>query len=1088
MLNVLLHEETFMPQKSVDEIKKVLDSQPLVAIDDALDAFSSHTKETQPKDIINSELFVILCQAIFQSQDIKYVNNSNLVDLLFDKTLTDNQKRFIGSCLLRLLNCYGNLLNSTIIYKILELFDEVFARDLYDQFKIELKSQTYEKENKLKDIVRNLETEFKDLLDSLNDLNLIKSFRNDFPKKLNNKISQAIIWPFSPRQLVEKARLTQIFQSIEQYLEEPGVKKVQIFAETKKIMTDYLDLAQNYGTKYSRNYLGGFAEKVLELLEKDFQNNPLSKPAELDIYKSEKKYPFLIETTKFYLNLVVRNEGPGQAFDVSFKLTDISDNIRLDSSERYLGHLELISITVPIPCEVTRSEKQAILLGELVWKNFDKSESKKEFCLEFESQSSNIDWDSLAIEEPYSLEPAITEDELVGRTEQLNKLIARSKPKSIGSSYILGQKRVGKTSIARTLKARLTMLFPSNYLVIYLEGGDYVHQDPAITIENLGIKICEQIKQSNSLFYELKIPVFNGALASLNSFLESVIRIVPEYKILFILDEFDELPIEVYKRGPIGDTFFLSLRAISAKTNFGFLLVGGEKMEFIISTQGDKLNKFEALRIDYFENPQSDFKELVRKPVAEWNIEISERAIYELYQQTGGNPYFTKQICGELFKLIVNRRDGHITPNEVEEATKITISKLASNSFLHFWKDGIFETGDRAEEISMNRRKVFLALAEISRRDPKINKEKVIEQAIKYGLNEPLVKSELRDFERRQIIVSEDDTFYKYKVPLFGKWLQEKGINEIITTFTDLDALLLRKKQEEEAYVRSEEIVKLTEKWRDCSYLDRPITEDKVRAWLKQFPENTEQRLMFQILQHLKFYNGDNLRNKMKEAHGIIVRGGLSVRKYETEKQRRRSDILVSYLDKPSKSGAYYAKLFADENEIYANNIIERGKIAKTLKDETQMQKIKALVFIDDFIGTGGSACQYFEELAHECGELLRNPNLIVFFISVSGFQEAKTRLKAKLVELNVNVNVHICDPLDESAKVFSDRSKVFSKPGDLEQAKNVAFKYGSSLFPQHPLGYGDCQAAVVFADACPNNTLPILWSDSGWTPLFKRQ
>jgi len=153
------------------------------------------------------------------------------------------------------------------------------------------------------------------------------------------------------------------------------------------------------------------------------------------------------------------------------------------------------------------------------------------------------------------------------------------------------------------------------------------------------------------------------------------------------------------------------------------------------------------------------------------------------------------------------------------------------------------------------------------------------------------------------------------------------------------------------------------------------------------------------------------------------------------------------------------------------------------------MQKIKALVFIDDFIGTGGSACQYFEELANECGELLRNPNLIVFFISVSGFQEAKTRLEAKLVELNVNVNVHICDPLDESAKVFSDRSKVFSNPRDLEQAKNVAYKHGSSIAKHDPLGYGDCQAAVVFPDACPNNTLPILWSDSnGWTPLFKRQ
>lgn len=1077
-----------MSPKSIDEINKILSSQPIVAIDYALEAFLFSQKEAKQKHI-DSEFFVLFCQAIFQYQNIEYVNHLNLRDLLFDQNLNPNQKRFIAACLLRLLNICENILDDNRVkYKTLELFDEVFdGKYLYSFLKLETKSQSYVKENILKDVVLSLEKDFDNLIDSFNDITLITTFRNDFNKIINSKASKAILHYFLPRVLIENAKLTQIFKSIEQYLKEEGVKKVQNFTEAKEILTDYLTSAEIFGTKYSCNYLGGFATKVLELLEKDFQNNSLSKPAELDISRSDKKYPFSTKDAKFDLNLVVCNHGPGKAFNVSLNIIDIDDNLYLDSSERYLGNLELTSITVPISCKVTRSEKQAILILELAWENFDSSEIKKEFYLEFESQNYEIDWDSLAIEEPYSLEPVITEEELVGRTEQLNTLIGRSKAKSIGSSYIFGQKRVGKTSIAQTLKARLNRLMPSNYLVIDLEGGDYANSDPVITIENLAKKICERIKQSNSQFDGLEIPSFNGALSPLSSFLESVVKIVPEYKILFILDEFDELPIDLYRRGTIGDTFFLSLRAISGKTHFGFLLVGGEKMEFIISNQGDALNKFEPFRIDYFENHQSDFQDLVKKPVAQWNIEISERAIYELYQQTGGNPYFTKQICSELFKLIVKRRDGHITEKEVEEATKITINKLASNSFLHFWEDGLFEI-DRAEERSMNRRKVLLALAEISRKSINLNQEEIIEQAMKYGLNENQVKFELRDFERRQIIVSEEDTVYKYKVSLFGKWLKEKGLHEIITTFTDLDAILSRKKEEEEAYVRSEEIIQLINNW--GQYLSRPITEDKVRAWLSQFKENTEQRLMFRILKHLKFYNGDNLRTKMKEAHGIIVRGGISVRKYETEKQRKRSDILVSYLeDNPSKSGCSYAKIFADENEIYANNIIERGKLVQTLTDKTRMEKIQALVFVDDFIGTGGSACQYFEELANECGELLRNTNLTVFFISVSGFQEAKIRLETKLSELNFNVKVHICDPLDESDKVFSDRSKIFSKSSDLERARNVAYEYGRNLVNNNPLGYGNCEAAVVFADACPNNTLPILWSDAKkWIPLFKRQ
>src|SRR5262249_46088635 len=157
------------------------------------------------------------------------------------------------------------------------------------------------------------------------------------------------------------------------------------------------------------------------------------------------------------------------------------------------------------------------------------------------------------------------------------------------------QKRVGKTSVVKALRSRLATLFPTDYLVVLLESGDFVHPTGARTLQALGERLARAIR-NDKRFAGLPAPVFEDALAPLGELLDSVLQVVPDYKILFILDEFDELPIELYKRGDLGDAFFLTLRSISGKEAFAFVLVGGEKMEFIISCQGDALNKFQPIR------------------------------------------------------------------------------------------------------------------------------------------------------------------------------------------------------------------------------------------------------------------------------------------------------------------------------------------------------------------------------------------------------------------------------------------------------------------------------------------------------------
>jgi len=77
------------------------------------------------------------------------------------------------------------------------------------------------------------------------------------------------------------------------------------------------------------------------------------------------------------------------------------------------------------------------------------------------------------------------------------------------------------------------------------------------------------------------------------------------------------------------------------------------------------------------------------------------------------------------------------------------------------------ETGTRHEEISIRRRKVLLCLAEAFRQDGVAEGTSVIKLGEEtYGIDASTFEAELREFQRRRIIVSKDNG-YDFKVPLF---------------------------------------------------------------------------------------------------------------------------------------------------------------------------------------------------------------------------------------------------------------------------------------------------------------------------------
>jgi len=966
-------------------------------------------------------------------------------------------------------------------HRVVDLLDDVYGKGAsltYHNLGLEVRDQTYKKVATLRDALTKFFHDLDAIIAGIASIEQIGRARHGFMRHLNSPVGQIVVQPFLTRTLVDRDTFDRLFGSVSAYAETSPAEIVAKREAAVAQLQGYIANCDACGTSYATAF-ARFAARILDVLQAHFASSPAAKPATLQATPVKKKYPFHRAGAPVIIGVKITNEGPGHAFDV--RLAFETDVVTADRGEQYVGNLPPGSRVVDVSCTVRQPANTALIYAHVSWHDFDGTQHHNETILEFASQRADIDWDDLAKRAPYHLQPVEHERELAGRHDVLNQLIAQVGGPSVGSSYIYGQRRVGKTSIVKTFKHRINTERPGLVSVVYLEAGDFVDPSGIATVKRLGEKLCDELRATDRRFETLAAPHFQDALAPISDFLGAALRLVSDLRVLFVLDEFDELPVELYRRGMSASPLFLTIRSVSGNPHFGFVLVGGEKMNSIIAAQGQQLNKFQPIRVDYFDRQQnwSSFSELVRRPVADW-IEITDEALETLWEHTAGNPFFTRLICGELFRQIVRRRDSHVTNRDVRDAISATITSTAANSFQHFWDDGInAESAAEAEDTSVARRKVLLALGHICREGTPTTAAAIVSAAESFGMSAEATQHELRDFLRRDILVADGNLFH-CRVGLFQRWLQERGQLEIMTTITNRQASLAQRSADERAYVTSAEISDVLRKW--GHYQGRLISEDDVRMWLQQFGKNPAQRRAFRVLEQLTFYSDQVLRQRMRAAHLNVIRG---LTWTIEEGRRKRSDILISYVDGGTKNGLHHAKLYADENGILAANVVERTKIRSVLNDG----RFQALVFVDDFLGTGDSAREHFGALASDLRVVLATRPIRLFYVAVAGFPAAKTALEQALAALELPVIVYLCDLLGPEARCFGETSLVYPSVAEREEAHNLIMPISERLLPDAPLGYGDCQVTVVFDSNCPKNTLPILWAETrSWTPLFKRR
>ena len=280
---------------------------------------------------------------------------------------------------------------------------------------------------------------------------------------------------------------------------------------------------------------------------------------------------------------------------------------------------------------------------------------------------------------------------------------------------------------------------------------------------------------------------------------------------------------------------------------------------------------------------------------------------------------------------------------------------------------------------------------------------------------------------------------------IFERWLIECGISKLTGEFLNEEAIRHLEEEEEESYVRSKEIVDLCEKW--GLFRSEKIDAERVRAWLDQFEYKSEQRLMFKLIENVRFYKEVESRERIQALQESVdqyfAQRGVSLSR-PADRRTRRGDILLSSFGSIGKSGSVYARMYSQENNIYADNVVNIDDIQGAVQKNKQ---IKAIIFVDDIIASGKSAIDHLKYFNTEYGTTIKETDITVFIFAICGLQSGIDALENFIKkEVPFKTEVKAIDLLSESDQCFSLQSKIFSSTKERDQAKYIAEQYGKNL------------------------------------------
>lgn len=426
--------------------------------------------------------------AVLNHLHIRVPRQPSRVALLFDPRITARGRSFVAATLLRLLATNQEPFEANEFrVRAFEVFDAELT-EAYAALGVESGMQTFEKQRILVDLAPAAEEELRRVLGTPKQLRDQSATRQALMQLMNGRRFGVLISAFLPAELVDGPFAT-VVASVTDVLESDGVALVDAYDESSAEI-EALEAASNeVGTRYAE-ILADYASALRLALENHFRASDVSRPAKLYIGAVNKKYS-IIEGAQIEVWIRLVNDGPGTAFDVVLEV-EAADGLEIPNAVHSLGNWPCQEIVMPIVAAVREAVEAPAIQLKASWKNGDGSLDGASEILVLPRQDPSVQWDLLRARDPYDLEPVTTQEALVGRDEILAELVQLFSGERLGSAILYGQKRVGKTSIARTLQTQLKSQSPDT-LVAYLEVAPYGRA----TVEETVTAVCQAVARKS---------------------------------------------------------------------------------------------------------------------------------------------------------------------------------------------------------------------------------------------------------------------------------------------------------------------------------------------------------------------------------------------------------------------------------------------------------------------------------------------------------------------------------------------------------------------------------------------------------------
>lgn len=786
------------------------------------------------------------------------------------------------------------------------------------------------------------------------------------------------------------------------------------------------------------------------------------------------------------------NNGDGRALQVGMALIgEPEDSYKLEIIEPspsfdIAAHSEqLVTFGLTVANAVDRLEVS------LKWICATATGRQREFDdrLVLEQQHQEPDWEKLLANPPYTLNPIRDLEFLFGRERVLQEL--QLHVASGTSTFLWGQKRVGKTSLLQVLAAELEKR--SGFICLILRMGELVGMHEGQIAYAIGSRLNERC---NGALIPPSEAEFGAGMGQLVPFVERLLRSRPG-RYVIIIDEFDDLDPAIYM-GERGRQFVKALRSLS-ELGVTFFFVGSERMDSIYGRHQADLNKWLNMSLNKIESIE-DCKRLVTRPVY-GSIEYEQGAVRRIIDYCAGNPFYTQIVCFEVFKRCLQERRTFVSESDVIAVADTLVRALGQTNFVHFWEDNPELDGDARSRQSAENCLVLTCLAAVHGAYESID-DLYEAQTKLLPVDEQVSVTTLREIvdrlRRRGVLISgSDGTGSRVEPPIFRDWLNEYAEILLLRNWRefskrpvespDISGSRVEIVESSGFPISEDDLLAVSQRLLYCGK-QKDVAE--VRGWLRQFDDDARIEIAFLLLRRMaeRGYVTEGERTLAMQRVEEVLRAPTEPPIVWRIVRGRNENLCVSYVDSETKSGASTAREIA--KLLRPGKCAPAAEIGNWLRSHLNQDSVLALV--DDFAGSGGTVIKGLNRLAQHKSdaEVFRKFCEIghVHLILLFAFPEALRAIKEQFPKIKVTA-IRV---FDDEVRALEPDARIFGDEGELRFAQDILRQIGQQLVPQHPIGHANLGGLVLFHNTAPNNTLPIFWcngtvNERPWRPLFPR-